>query len=75
MRPVVAGLIQRYAGRVDIKVLDTSNADAQVSALSQRFGIEYVPTFVFVDSQGTRQDTVVGAVAEGQLTSRLDRLR
>ena len=74
MRPVVAGLIQSYAGRVDIKVLDTSTGGADVSALSQRFGIEYVPTFVFVDSQGKRRDTVVGAVAESELTSRLDRL-
>jgi thioredoxin-like negative regulator of GroEL len=74
MRPVVAGLVSRYAGRVDIKVLDTSTGDASVNAMAQRFGVDYVPTFIFLDSQGRRQDSVVGAVAESELTSRLDRL-
>ena len=76
MRPVVAGLAKTYAGRVDIRVLDTSRPDATVSTLSERFGVEYVPTFVLLDSKGKQQGgVVVGAVAEGVLTSRLDSLR
>jgi hypothetical protein len=75
MRPVVAGLTKTYAGRVDIRVLDTSKPDATVGTMSQRFGIEYVPTFVFLDSQGRqRGGLLVGVVTATELTSRLDSL-
>jgi thioredoxin-like negative regulator of GroEL len=73
MKPVVDGLEKRYAGKVEFRRLDAnSEATAQVA---DQFGIQYVPTFVFINSDGTRADQVVGEVAEADLVRRLDALK
>ncbi len=73
MRPVVAGLERRYAGRVAVRVEDTSS-DATAAALAAKAGVQYVPTFVFVDGSGARRDTIVGQVSTGTLAEKLDAL-
>jgi FlaG/FlaF family flagellin (archaellin) len=73
MRPVVAGLKAQYAGRVDVIVEDTS-ADAAAQALGDKAGIQYVPTFMFVDSSGALSRSIVGEVPTSQLTAELDKL-
>lgn len=75
MRPVVDGLVKEYAGRYDIKVMDTSSGDAKVEALAQSFGIQYVPTFVFLDRDGTRSGTIVGGASAQQLEAALAKLK
>jgi thioredoxin-like negative regulator of GroEL len=73
MKPVVDGLEKRYAGKVEFRRLDAnSQATAQVA---NQFGVEYVPTFVFINSDGSRADQVVGEVSEQQLVQRLDALK
>jgi predicted DsbA family dithiol-disulfide isomerase len=75
MRPVVDGLVKEYAGRYDIKVMDTSSGDATVETLAQSFGIQYVPTFVFLNRDGTRSGTIVGEATARQLESALAKLK
>ncbi len=75
MRPVVDRLIKEYAGKVDIRVMHTDRGEPEAIRLSEALGIQYVPTFVFVDSKGGQQGMVVGETPEAALRTRLDALR
>jgi cytochrome c-type biogenesis protein len=75
MRPVVDRLRQAYSGNVDVKVIDLSGGDADAERLAALFGVEYVPTFAFVDSDGTRRGEIVGGTTESELRARLDALK
>jgi thioredoxin-related protein len=71
MRPVVDGLVKQYAGRYDIRVMDTSTGDAKVAALARTYAIQYVPTFVFVNRDGSVSQTIVGGSTAQQLEAAL----
>jgi thioredoxin-like negative regulator of GroEL len=75
MKPVVDRLVNDYAGKVDIKRMPLDKGDAAAEQLAGTFGVEYVPTFVLVDSKGVRQDLIVGETGEEGLRSKLDVLR
>ena len=75
MKPVVDGLVKKYAGRYDIRVMNTSIADPKlVGALAQKYRIQYVPTFVFVASNGSVSRTIVGKASVAQLEAELAKL-
>jgi thioredoxin-like negative regulator of GroEL len=75
MKPVVDGLVRKYAGTYDIRIMNGSSGNPDVEGLSQTFGIAYVPTFVFVNSDGTVSAKIVGAVPASRLEEELARLR
>jgi thioredoxin 1 len=75
MKPVVDRLKQRYQGKAEIKVIKLDGSDPAGEALASQFGVQYVPTFVFLDSDGTKRDTVVGSVAEQALADKIDALK
>jgi len=76
MKPVVDGLVKKHAGRYDIKVLNPSVADAnEVASLARKYAIRYVPTFVFLNSDGGVNATVVGAVPASKLEQELAKLK
>lgn len=76
MKPVVDRLKQRFDGTVAVTVVNLSAGNPADEQLAQRFGIQYVPTFVFVDSQGVQQgDMIVGGASEEDLAGRLDALK
>ncbi len=75
MKPVVDRLRTAYKGKVDVRRMDTGSGDPEVERLAQEFGIQYVPTFVFVDSKGVKQDLVVGETPEAALRAKLDALK
>ena len=74
MKPVVDRLEKAYAGKVDIRRLDAGKHDPETDRLASTFGVQYVPTFVFVDSKGEVRDVVVGETPESALRTRLDDL-
>ena len=74
MRPVVDGLVKKYAGRYDIRVMNTSNSE-EAQALAQRMQIEYVPTFVFLNADGSKSGSIVGAVPAEQIEAELAKLK
>ena len=74
MKPVVDGLIKKHAGRYDIRVINTSSRDPKAGVLAQMYGIQYVPTFVFVRSDGSVSASVVGAVPASRLERELAKL-
>ncbi len=75
MKPVVDRLTKDYAGKVDIKRMSLDGDDAAAEQLATQFGVQYVPTFVLVDSKGVRQGFVVGETPEADLRAKLDALR
>jgi protein-disulfide isomerase len=75
MRPVVDRLKEAYAGKVDVRIMMLDGQDAEAEKLAGIVGVEYVPTFVFVDSSGAQQGLVVGEVTESEMRARLDALR
>ena len=75
MKPVVDGLREQYKGKIEIKRMDTDAGDPEVETLAKAFSIQYVPTFVFVNSDGTVSGTVVGEVPESKLVEELSKLK
>ncbi len=74
MRPVVDGLVKRYSDRYDIRILNTSSRDPKMMTLAQTYRIQYVPSFVFVNSDGSLSNSVVGAVPVSQLEKEFAKL-
>ena len=75
MKPVVDRLRNEYAGRADVKRMSLDGDDANAEALANAVGVQYVPTFVFVDSKGVQQSLVVGEMSESDIRARLDTLK
>ncbi len=74
MAPVVDGLKKQYEGIVEFELYDVEKSK-EGADLATRFGVQYVPTFVFVREDGTVANTIVGEVAESKLRAALDALR
>lgn len=74
MAPVVDRLTAEYQGRVGVKRFNVEK-DKDASALASQYRVQYVPTFVFIGSDGRVAKTLVGEVKESDLKSALDALR
>ena len=73
MAPVVDRLKAEYEGAVEFRIINVDE-DPDGNALMAQFGAQYVPTFVFVNSEGGTAGTLVGAVEEDALRQKLDSL-
>ena len=74
MVPIVNGLKAEYEGTVEFKIYDVDKSE-EGSALMQQLGLRYVPTFVFVNGDGTIADQVIGESTEDAMRQRLDVLQ
>ena len=74
MAPVVDRLKGEYEGTVEFRLYNVEQ-DEQGSELASSFGAQYVPTFVFVNSDGSVAGQIVGEVAEDALKDKLDSLK
>ena len=74
MKPVVDRLKKQYEGKVEFRLYDVEK-DEEGSALMQQFNAQYVPTFVFINSDGSKADLKVGELKEAQLREALDSLK
>ncbi|MDO9557381.1 MAG: thioredoxin fold domain-containing protein [Coriobacteriia bacterium] len=73
MAPVVSGIKGDYEDRIVFKLYDVDSSKEGI-ALANEFGLQFVPTFVFVDSTGQEVDRVVGLISESALRETLDNL-
>ena len=73
MAPVVDRLKDEYEGDVEFRLINVDE-DEDGAALMTRFGAQYVPTFVFVTSDGETVGQLVGEVEEDILREKLDSL-
>jgi thioredoxin-like negative regulator of GroEL len=75
MKPLVERLASEYKGKVEVRRYIDSG-DPVGDALAKQFNIRYVPTFVFVNADGSVSgQPIVGAVGEDVLRQRLDALK
>ncbi|HAL29678.1 MAG TPA: hypothetical protein DCP20_03045 [Coriobacteriia bacterium] len=74
MAPVVDRLSVEYEGVVEFRLMN-AETDPSSQELATTFGLQYVPSFVFLDSDGTQRDLIVGEVSEADLRATLDSLR
>lgn len=74
MAPIVDGLIDDYEGSVAIRKYNVEES-AEGLALAEEYEVQFVPTFVFVDANGTEVNRIIGEVSEDDLRSALDELK
>ena len=70
---MVDGLKDEYEGKVEFQILNVEK-DAEGAELANSYGAQYVPTFVFVNSDGTKSGQLVGTQSEAQMKAELDKL-
>jgi thioredoxin-like negative regulator of GroEL len=73
MAPIVNGLKTEYEGTVAIRTYDVDKSEEGVR-LANEYEVMFVPTFVFLDSDGEHVDTMIGEMSEEQLREVLDSL-
>ena len=74
MKPLVERLQKEYQGQVEFRRY-VDSGDPVGDELARQFNVQYVPTFVFVDADGTVSGLpIVGGVGEDVLRQRLDAL-
>ncbi|HEY5549499.1 MAG TPA: thioredoxin family protein [Coriobacteriia bacterium] len=75
MKPLVERLGTEYSGKVEFRTY-LDSGDPIGDALAQQFNIQYVPTFVFVNADGSVSgQQIVGEATEAVLRQRLDALK
>jgi len=75
MKPLVERLKKQYAGRVEFRRY-VDDVDPVGNQLAQQFNVQYVPTFVFVNKDGSVSgQPIVGGVDVSVLRQRLDALK
>jgi len=73
MAPVVDRLKTEYEGIVDFTLYNVDN-DSEGQDLAQTYGVQFVPTFVLVNSDGTFSQQLVGEISEDRMRQALDAL-
>lgn len=74
MKPVVDGLKKEYEGKVEFRLLNVET-DSEGVQLANELGIQYVPTFLYVNSDGVISSQVVGEQDVAQMRTALDALK
>jgi len=74
MKPLVEGLQQQYGDTVEFRLYNVESDQAGVE-LANKIGVQYVPTFLFVNSDGVISKQVVGTQTEAQMKEMLDALQ
>ena len=74
MKPLVEGLSSSYGGRIEFRRLNVET-DQNAIALANTLGLQYVPTFVYVNTDGAIAKTVVGEQTEPAMRAALDALK
>jgi len=74
MKPLVEGLEKEYADKVEFRRLNVETDQSGVE-LANKLGVQYVPTFLFVNSDGVIAQQVVGGQTAEQMKAQLDALQ
>ena len=71
---MVDGLQKQYQGKVDFIRYNTDSS-AEGQALAQKFNLQYIPSFLFVNPDGTVVQQKVGGMTKDELKLALDALK
>lgn len=72
MVPVVNGIAPEYEGIVEFAIIDVGVRGG--SDLANRLNVQYLPTFVMVNGDGSVAQTIIGTMSEDDLRAALDAL-
>ncbi len=75
MKPVVDGLKKEYQGKVDIVRINAGLASGKEADLANQYGVTAVPTFVFLNADGTQADKIIGGADAAAMRAKLDALK
>jgi thioredoxin-like negative regulator of GroEL len=71
---VVDRLKAEYEGIVEFRIINV-DTDPEGQALMAKYGAQFVPTFVFLRSDGSVSEMIVGAQSESVLGAALNALQ
>lgn len=71
---MVDGLRKRYGDKVEFRVLNVER-DAEANRLAASLGVTGVPTFFFINADGTQAGRIIGATSEQALIEAIEKLR
>jgi thiol-disulfide isomerase/thioredoxin len=74
MKPLVEGLEKEYGEKIEFRKFNVESDQAGVK-LANELGVQYVPTFLFVNTNGVISKQVVGSQTEEQMRALLDGLQ
>jgi thioredoxin-like negative regulator of GroEL len=74
MKPVVDRLEAQYKGKVDFVRYDMDTS-AEGNRLAQQLNLQYVPSFLFVNRDGTISQQKVGEMTASEITGDLNALQ
>ncbi|MDO8880400.1 MAG: thioredoxin domain-containing protein [Coriobacteriia bacterium] len=74
MAPVVDRLKTEYEGTVEFRLVNV-DTDSEGQALMTKYNAQFVPTFVFLNADGSVGQMIVGAQEETVLRDALDALK
>ncbi len=74
MKPVVDGLEKQYGDKVEFRRYNVETDNTGVE-LANKLGVQYVPTFVVVNTNGVISKQVVGGQTEEQMKQMIDALQ
>jgi thioredoxin 1 len=66
LKPTIEALEKEYEGKIEIKSIDSD----QNKDLAQKFGIQAIPTLVFLDAKGNELSRIVGLVPRDTIVGR-----
>jgi thioredoxin 1 len=66
LKPTIEALEKEYAGKIEIKSI---NVDEN-KELAQKFGVQAIPTLVFLDAKGNELSRIVGLVPRDTIVGR-----
>lgn len=75
MKPVVDRLTQEFSGRVEVRRLNVGGGDPAAEQVANQYQVQYVPTFVFLNADGSKADMVVGSIDEATLRAKMAALK
>jgi thioredoxin len=70
LKPTIETLETEYAGKIEIKSIDID----QNKELTDKFGVQAVPTLIFLDKDGKELSRIVGAVPKDTIVGRFKSL-
>lgn len=73
MKPIVDGLIEEYAGKVKIYYVDVENP--KYAELLAAYRVNAVPTFAFINKDGSLSDYFVGGMSKEELVQKINNLK
>lgn len=67
MAPIIEKVEQKYTGKVAFEKVDVD----EQSALANQYGIQSIPTLVYLDAQGKEITRTVGFLSENELEAKI----